>query len=158
MNQGKINHETILHGTAVAVMEGEGVPEAIFLRGFSGTGKSDLAFRLIGRGALLVSDDQVRFVRRQDRLFAEGVASIQGMIEVRGVGLARVETALSARLVLVVDLVARDDVPRLPPEREIVDILGIAVPRLRLHAFDASTPDKINLMLRALHDPKILAT
>lgn len=81
---------------------------------------------------------------------------IRGLIEVRGVGLVRVETVAAARLVLIVDLVARADVPRLP-ERETADILGVGVPRLRLHAFDASTPLKIRTVLRALHDPEILS-
>lgn len=51
-------HETILHGTSVALPGEGGLPEAVFLRGFSGSGKSDLAFRLVGDGALLIADDR----------------------------------------------------------------------------------------------------
>lgn len=43
-----------LHGTAVAI-EGQGV----LLRGPAGAGKSDLAWRLIEAGAVLIADDLV---------------------------------------------------------------------------------------------------
>ncbi len=150
-------HETILYGTAVALPGEDDLPMAVLLRGLSGTGKSDLAFRLIGEGAVLISDDQVRFIRRDDRIFAEGVEPIRGMIEVRGVGLLRTETAPTARLRLVVDLVPRSEVPRLP-ENETADILGLALPRLRLHGFDASTPLKVRTALRVLSNPELLVT
>ena len=58
-------------------------------------------------------------------------------------------------LKLVVDLVPRDEVPRLPP-REKADILGVSVPRLRLHAFDASTPFKILKALEIVEKPDLL--
>jgi hypothetical protein len=53
-----------------------------------------------------------------------------------------VPNAVSARLVLVVDLVDGTMVPRLP-EPETTALLGLAVPRLALDAFSASAPLKI---------------
>jgi HPr kinase/phosphorylase len=41
----------------------------ILILGASGSGKSDLALRLIGRGALLVADDRVEIFARDDGLW-----------------------------------------------------------------------------------------
>ena len=53
----------LLHATAVAI-DGR----AVLLRGASGSGKSDLALRLIDAGARLVADDQSELYRRGDVL------------------------------------------------------------------------------------------
>ena len=55
-----------------------------------------------------------------------------------------------AALALVVDL-ANGPIERLP-ETEFADLLGVAVRRLRLAAFEASTPAKIRMALRALRE------
>jgi serine kinase of HPr protein (carbohydrate metabolism regulator) len=147
--------KTIRHGTAVLV-PGEGQPSAaVLLRGPSGSGKSDLAFRLIADGATLICDDQVELEKRHERVYAGPVGEIRGLIEVRGVGLLRVPVAAVSPLALVVDLVAREEVPRLPPE-ETVDILGIALPLLRLHAFDASAVAKLRAAMRVVHAPQLV--
>jgi serine kinase of HPr protein (carbohydrate metabolism regulator) len=85
----------------------------------------------------------------------DAAEAIRGLIEVRGVGLLKYPTAAPARLRLVVDLVPRGDVPRLP-DWENVDILGIAIPCLQLHAFDASTPLKIIKAIELVHKPDLL--
>lgn len=127
----------ILHGSAIAI-----AGKAVFLRGPSGAGKSDLAFRLIHLGGALIADDQVQFTARLDRLYAEPVAQVKGLLEIRGIGLVKYPPAPAAPLRLIVDLVPREEVTRLP-EWEPADILGMRVPRLRLHAFDGSTSLKI---------------
>src|SRR6187402_2363790 len=101
--------KNILHGTAVALETG-----AVFLKGPSGSGKSDLAFRLLALGGKLVADDQVEFKARLDRLHASAVETVKGLLEVRGLGLVKVPPAEAAALKLVVDLVSRENVPRLP--------------------------------------------
>ncbi len=147
--------KSILHGSAVAVQGNDFPASAVLLRGFSGRGKSDLAFRLIEMGGMLISDDQVALERRQDKVMADTVDTIRGLLEVRGVGLLRYPVAPPTQLRLVVDLVLREDVPRLP-DWETVDILGVAVARLELHAFDASTPFKIIKAIELVHKPDIL--
>ncbi|HEV8027008.1 MAG TPA: HPr kinase/phosphatase C-terminal domain-containing protein [Stellaceae bacterium] len=133
-----------VHGTSV-VLGGDGV----LLRGPSGSGKSDLALRLIDQGARLVADDQteLRFIGGALRLSAP--STIAGQIEVRGVGILRVDSVKSAPLRLVVDLVANDAVERLP-EPLTCEFLGCRVPRLRLAPFEASAAAKLRLALRAL--------
>lgn len=142
----------VLHGSAVLLKSVDFQPSVVFLRGLSGSGKSDLALRLIDLGGQLICDDQVHLERRQDNIFASPVEAIRGLLEVRGVGLLHMPVADPARVRLVIDLVPREDVPRLP-DLEKVEILGIKLPRFRLHAFDVSAAVKVHKALEVVHRP-----
>lgn len=141
------------HGTAVAI-DGR----AVLIRGPSGSGKSDLALRLIAAGArwpglrgepVLVADDQVELSLVDEHVLVRAPATIAGMIEVRGVAILRLPHVPEARLALVVDLVACDMVERLPkPDK--TSILGVAVPKLSLDAFQVSAPLKVLAALAGL--------
>jgi HPr kinase/phosphorylase len=133
-----------VHGTSVAI-GGDGV----LLRGPSGSGKSDLALRLIDAGARLVSDDQTELRRDGDAVIMQAPQTIAGRIEVRGVGILRVLMVSRAPLSLVVDLVAPDRVERLP-EPQFCEVLQRSIPLLALAPFEASTPAKIRHALAAL--------
>jgi HPr kinase/phosphorylase len=146
----------ILHGSAVAIQSADFPPAAVLLRGFSGRVKSDLAFRLISSGALLIGDDQVALELRHGKIMAESVEPIRGLLEVRGVGLIQFPVAPVTPLRLIVDLVPREDVPRMPEKDETVDILGIDIKLLKLHAFDTSTPHKIIKAIELVHKPNLL--
>jgi serine kinase of HPr protein (carbohydrate metabolism regulator) len=128
-----------LHATCV-LLAGTGV----LLRGPSGSGKSDLALRLIDGGGRLVADDQVLVEARDGALFARAPASLHGLLEVRGLGILRLGAEAEAPLSLLVDLVPEGAVERLP-EPASEDLLGVALPRLALHAFHASAPAKLRL-------------
>lgn len=126
------------HATCVEI-EGSGV----LLRGPSGSGKSDLALRLIERGARLVADDQVLLSAEDGAVWAAPPPEIAGKMEVRGVGIVAMRHAPRCRVDLVCDLVEAARVPRLPaPEREEL-LPGCFVPRLALHPFEASAPLKL---------------
>jgi HPr kinase/phosphorylase len=135
----------LIHATAVAIG-----CDAVLLRGAPGAGKSDLALRMMGlvRPFALVSDDQVHLERHGDALAATAPRTLRGLMEVRGLGIARVPFIETARTRLVIDLVPLGEEPRMPPEGETVELLGVQLPRLRLHAFAASTPLKCALALR----------
>ena len=151
----KETQKTILHGTAVLLKSLAHEPSVVFLRGKSGSGKSDLAFRLCEAGGELICDDQVAFERRVDKIYADSVPAIRGLLEVRGVGLLHYPVARSARLRLVVDLVMDGkDMPRLP-EPESVDILDVNIPRFRLHAFDVSASLKVFKAMEVVHKPAL---
>lgn len=116
------------------------------LLGESGSGKSDLALRLIDRGAQLVSDDQVRLYRRDNAAFASSPDTIKGLLELRGIGIIKLPYKEDMPLSLVVRLTGRQDIERLP-EQEFYDCLGIRIPLIRLYPFDISSPIKIEMML-----------
>ncbi|MGH6959536.1 MAG: HPr kinase/phosphorylase [Dongiaceae bacterium] len=136
-----------LQATCVAI-DGAGV----LIRGPSGSGKSDLARRLIDGGALLVADDGVELRRVGDSIAArfppDGAPECRGRLEVRGLGIVAVPCSDSARLDLVVDLVSGAPVERLP-EPAAAELLDIAVPAIRLDGFEASAPAKVRLAVRA---------
>ena len=129
------------HGTVVG-FAGRG----ILLRGAPGSGKSDLALRLIAIGADLVADDQVDLVAGPDGLIARVPPTIAGLIEVRGLGIRRLPYREAMPLRLIVDLVPAEAVERLPePGVEMFD--GIAIPHLSLDPFELSAPLKLLLGL-----------
>lgn len=135
-----------VHGACVMV-GGVGV----LLRGPSGRGKSDLALRLIDEGAALVADDQVALTRDGDAVVASAPQALAGLLEARGVGLMRLPTAETARLALVVDLVATPEVERLPAPDSAV-VLDVVLPRIALAPFEASAAAKLRLAARAAAD------
>jgi len=137
-----------VHGTCV-VLDGIGV----LIRGPSGSGKSDLALRLIDGGARLVADDQTELCRRGATIVAAppagAPAAALGRIEARGAGVLPVPSAAEATLGLVLDLVRPDQVERLP-EPAAWTCLGVALPVLALDPFAASAAAKVRLVLRTL--------
>ena len=151
-----MSERLLLHATTVAIAT-EATLRAVLLRGPSGCGKSDLALRLIDAGACLVADDQTELSRRGDALFANAPATIAGLIEVRGLGIVRVEAAPAAPVALVVDLVPPDRVERLP-EGRTETLLGIALPLIALAPFEASAAAKLRLALRAFTRHEVPAT
>ena len=134
----------LLHATAVAIDGG-----AVLLRGPPDSGKSDLAVRLIDGGARLIADDQALLLRRKDHILVRAPATIAGLIEVRGVGILRLDPLDEVRLALLVDLVPASQVERLPEPR-FETILGLAVPLMALAPFEGSAAAKLRLALRTL--------
>jgi HPr kinase/phosphorylase len=141
----------LLHATAVAI-DGR----AVLLRGASGSGKSDLALRLIDAGARLVADDQSELCRQGDRIIVRSPATIAGLIEVRGIGIMRLDALAEAPVALVVDLVPSEEIERLPA-RHTETILGLGLPRITVAPFDASAAAKLRLALRAFTGPGLPA-
>lgn len=135
-----------LHATCVDL---SGV--AVLLRGPSGSGKSDLALRLIDGGGRLVADDWTELEARDGRLFARAPAAIAGLLEVRGVGILHLPTVPESPVALVADLVSPESVERLP-EPATDDLLDCRLPRVALAAFEASAAAKLRLAVAAAQD------
>ena len=136
-----------VHATCVAIGD-----SALLLCGPPGSGKSDLALRLIEADARLVADDRVLLRSDRGRLHAHAPSALAGKIEVRGLGVLRIPFVRTARLVMAVDLVAASEVPRLPaPAACTFD--GITLPLLALAPFEASTPAKLRLALARAQAP-----
>jgi len=132
-----------LHASCVE-LSGTGV----VLLGPSGSGKSDLALRLIDGGARLIADDRLAVEREGERLFGRPAAALAGLLEVRGVGIVQLPYRAVCRLGLVVDLDPQARPERLP-EPDLLPLLGVALPRLRLDPTMPSACAKVRLALTA---------
>lgn len=126
----------LLHASCVST-GGRG----LLLLGPSGAGKSDLALRLIGRGFVLVADDQVVIVAGR----ASPPPRLAGLLEIRGVGLLRFPHLADIRLALALALGGRTE--RLPPPAAASDVPG--VPLLPFDPWEVSAADKAAAALAA---------
>jgi len=124
-----------IHATAVAI-SGAG----LLIRGKSGSGKSDLALRLIDRGAILISDDQVNIRRKDQNLLLSPPASLAGKLEVRSLGIWERDHVSGIDLKLIIDLAEQPD--RFPMDNQVVILLGIKVPSCTLNAMETSAAIK----------------
>ena len=131
-----------LHATSVAI-DGR----AVLLCGPSGVGKSDLALRLIDRGATLVSDDYTLVQRIDGALRATAPDTIAGKMEVRGLGIVPMPHG-DAPVALLCDLF--DQVDRMPPEGLSRAVAGLQVPVIKIAPFEVSAAIKVELALRTL--------
>ncbi|MGF1456591.1 MAG: HPr kinase/phosphorylase [Alphaproteobacteria bacterium] len=131
-----------VHATCV-VLSGRGV----LLRGPSGGGKSDLALRLLDRGARLVADDQTLLSVERNGLIARAPANTKGLLEVRGVGLITVPALSCAAIDLVLDLVPPEQLQRMPDPAATTRLLGVCVPCWALDPFESSAPHKVALIV-----------
>jgi HPr kinase/phosphorylase len=149
-----------IHGTCIAFGD-----IGVLLRGPSGSGKSDLALRLIDVGAILVADDRVMLSAEDGRLSACAPPALAGLLEVRGVGLVELPYASDIDIALIADLVSAGAVDRLPEsgwsaylETRIRSIAlapfeQTAVAKLRIAAYDAAAqPDPATGARRPVED------
>ena len=142
MRGPRLSAET-LHASTVA-LDGR----AVLISGPSGSGKSDLALRLLDRGFVLVSDDQTIVRKGGDRLIATAPPSIAGKLEVRGIGIVEMERIENVPISLAVELTS--DIRRLPDDSRERLILGVHLPLISVDASAASAPSKVALALNRM--------
>jgi serine kinase of HPr protein (carbohydrate metabolism regulator) len=135
----RLSGET-LHASTVAI-DGR----AVLIGGPSGSGKSDLALRLLDRGFKLVSDDRTLVRRDGEKLIASAPPTIAGKLEIRGIGIVDMETVANVPVALFVELTS--DIQRLPDENRERPILGVRVPLISIDAMSASAASKVALAL-----------
>lgn len=149
----------MVHASCVVLGEacvpfGGTVEGAVMLMGASGAGKSDVALRLMTMGARLLSDDQTLLFEQDGRLFAEAPPSLYGRMEIRGVGIVKLEATRTAPVILAVRLEETADIARLPEpatHRLPQGLEGCAEPPfLILRGLEASTPAKIAVAAAAI--------
>lgn len=132
---------TRVHAGCVAI-GGRGV----LITGPSGSGKSDLALRLVDRGAALVSDDYTDLTARPTGLIASVPAAIAGRIEVRGLGILTAPAAPPCPVALVVAA----GVPERMPDAATCAMAGVDMPMIVLSLLEPSAPLKVELALERL--------
>jgi serine kinase of HPr protein (carbohydrate metabolism regulator) len=120
----------------------------VLISGPSGSGKSDLALRLLDRGFTLVSDDRTIVRKEGSRVVASAPVTIKGKLEIRGVGIVEMATASDIPVAMVVELTS--DIQRLPDDSRERLILGTAIPLISIDAMTASAPSKVAVALDRL--------
>jgi len=135
----RISAET-LHASTIA-LDGR----AVLITGPSGSGKSDLALRMVDGGFTLVSDDQTIVKKHGERLLASAPATIAGKLEVRGIGIVEMGRVDNVPVALIVELTS--EIQRLPDDSRERPILGVKVPLISIDAMTASAPAKVRLAL-----------
>jgi serine kinase of HPr protein (carbohydrate metabolism regulator) len=120
----------------------------ILLLGPSGRGKSDLALRLIDRGARLVADDRCDIWFDRGRLWCRPPAELAGKLEVRGIGIVEQPWTAPVPVALAVRLAERYE--RMPAANQVELIAEQPIPAVTLSGFEASAPVKILLALDRL--------
>ena len=139
----------LLHGSCLSIGEA-----GVLLLGPPGSGKSDLALRLIDQpgcgisGALkpakLVADDQVAVKLEAGRLIASAPPVIAGLIEIRGLGLVNIPHLAQIALALVVRLNGHAAIDRAPDmEKTRYELLGRSLPTVLIDPASASAPARI---------------
>ncbi|GBQ28944.1 HPr kinase/phosphorylase [Gluconacetobacter azotocaptans] len=118
--------------------------EGVLLTGPSGAGKSDLLLRLVDAGYDLVADDRVDFLDG----WASAPARLAGLIEVRGMGIARMPFLARARAVLMVRLVGPGQWPDRLPVPGQDGVTGL--PEIRIDPALPSAVARVNLALDCL--------
>lgn len=84
-----------VHGGLISIY-GKGV----LIRGESGMGKSEIALELIKRGHLLVADDRVDCFRIHNKIIGKAPELLNGMLEIRGIGIINVARMFGVSSVL----------------------------------------------------------
>jgi serine kinase of HPr protein (carbohydrate metabolism regulator) len=131
--------DALVHATCVAIGG-----RAVLLAGPPGAGKSDLALRLIDRGAALVSDDYTELRLSGGWLLARAPATIAGKLEVRGFGLVDLAAVADVPVCLHADLGAA---PERLPEPGTIRLAEADVPSVALAALEGSAPLKLEWAL-----------
>ncbi len=123
----------------------------ILFIGKSGSGKSDVALRMImEHGAVLVADDRVNLECIDGNLYGSSPENISGKMEVRNLGLLSFDSKKKEKISLCVELCTDRTLLERLPKKEYTKFLGVSVEKIRLYPFDCSTICKIILKITSI--------
>ena len=133
------------HSTSVVIED-----LGLMIRGQSGSGKSDLALRLIDSGATLISDDLTICKKIGDYLYLYPHSNTKGLLEVREIGIMTVPYVENIKLTLVVELV-EEEFERIPGMMSC-SILGMKFPKIKIFGKSSSAVAKIKIKLNQIRN------
>ena len=136
-----------VHSSAI-VLEDNG----ILIIGDSGSGKSDLALRLIDSGATLISDDITICEKKKNLIYLSAPSETKGMLEVREVGIITVPFVEGIILRMIVKLEA-GRLERIP-QKNNYKIFGQKIPMLTINGKNSSSVVKVKVKLNEIQDEK----
>lgn len=132
-----------IHATAVSIDN-----MGVIIIGPSGSGKSDLALRLIDRGAHLIADDQIILTGPVNDPIISHCEHHKNAIEIRGIGIITMPTLNNIRLKLAISLSAEYE--RSPAPLPIINYGQYKIATLKINPTEISAPIKIEQALRNL--------
>ena len=122
----------------------------VLILGDSGSGKSDLALRLIDNGATLISDDISICRKNSNNIYLYCPPEIKGLLEVREIGIITVPFVERIKLRLVVNLKSNNN-ERFPKDSSF-RILGIKIPIINIEGKNSSAVAKIKVKLNEIRE------
>jgi len=138
----------IVHATTLTLRVGPDW-KGVLILGPSGIGKSDLALRAVQQaGCVLIADDYTWLWNSGGSIYASAPDTIEGRMEVRGIGITSEPTRKMTRVHLAA-LAQTDPVERMP-DHEVTPFLGINIPTVRVNPHEASSVTKLVTRLRAI--------
>ncbi len=121
------------------VYQGKG----ILLAGAPGIGKTSLMLEMIRSGGQLVGDDGVALSNNNGSLVMDPPEATRGLIELRGVGILRLDPADGVMVTMHVCLVG--DLEQRLPEQRHVSWLGVNLPSFDL-LMDGLAPGRLHAL------------
>ncbi len=134
-----------IHSTSVVIDD-----NGVLILGDSGSGKSDLALRLIDSGATLISDDISICRKNLNNIYLYCPPEIKGLLEVREIGIITVPFVERIKLRLVVNLKSINN-ERFPKDSSY-RILGIKIPIINIEGKNSSAVAKIKVKLNEIRE------
>ena len=134
-----------MHSSSVVIDD-----NGVLILGDSGSGKSDLALRLIDNGATLISDDISICRKNSNNIYLHCPPEIKGLLEVREIGIITVPFVERIKLRLVVNLKSKNN-ERFPKENSY-RILGIKIPLISIEGKNSSAVAKIKVKLNEIRE------
>ena len=134
-----------MHSTSVVIDD-----NGVLILGDSGSGKSDLALRLIDSGATLISDDISICRKNSNNIYLYCPPEIKGLLEVREIGIITVPFVERIKLRLVVNLRSKNN-ERFPKDNSF-RILGIKIPLISIEGKNSSAVAKIKVKLNEIRE------